>query len=280
MKELLKVIQFYKLRYESDKLALDYFFSLFNNDYYIKSTRMIKTDEFNFIFFPKKKTTYQVCPLCFENIYLNPNLKIMPILLNNRYYFIQPSIKQYVKNHLVIIDFTHKKMAIDNTIIISFYQFLKLFPSLVICSNCELEGIGGSILNHQHFQAGCIDSQLFKRDAELMDNEIYEVDWYLETYLIKNVDINIVNEKYLYLLEKCQNEATSFNPVMFIRDDVIYLYLIKRCKEEINIHKEYTSFKEGVGVFEVLGNFILNEQQTPVNELIENAKNILTYKRK
>ena len=67
---------------------------------------------------------------------------------------------------------------------------------------------------------------------------------------------------------------------MFIRNDIIYLYLILRCKEEINIHKEYAHFKEGVGIFEVLGNFILNEQQTPLNILIENAENIISYKRK
>ena len=128
MKELLKVIQFYKLRYESDKLALDYFFSLYNESYYIKSTRTIKSEIFNFTFYPKRKIEHSICPLCFENIYINPNLTLMPIKLNNRYFYIQPSIKQYVKNHLVVIDFTHRKMRINNNTILDFYYFLKLFP--------------------------------------------------------------------------------------------------------------------------------------------------------
>jgi hypothetical protein len=279
MNNLIKVVQFYKIKNSNGFNAIESFFCDVDEKYYIKPTRAIKTCEFSFIFFAKTNKKNLSCPICFENIYTNNLLKIMPLWINKRLFFIQPSIKQYVKYHLVIIDFTHHEMSIDKNTILNFYDFLKQFPTLTICSNTNLEGIGGSINSHLHYQAGVMDMPIFHKDAELIEDDIYLVDWYLTTFLIKDNDIIKINEKYLYLLDKYQNEATSFNPVMFFRNDTIYLYLILRCGEEINNHLKYVDFKQGVGVFEAMGHFILNEQTTSPPLLIELAKKILSYKR-
>ena len=203
----------------------------------------------------------------------------MPIYLYDRFFYIQPSNKQYVSNHIVIIDLIHTKHKIDNNTIHYFISFLDEFPSLIICANTDLEGIGGSILEHLHYQAGIFDMPVFHKDASMIEDDIYLVDWYLTTYLIKSPDKQIIQEKYEYLLEKYQNEVTSFNPILFLRNDEYYLYLILRCAEEINIHNEFKDFKVGIGVFEVMGHFILNDQTTPTLKICENAKRMLSYKR-
>ena len=186
MNHLINVVRFHKLKNKNSLDAINDFFTNIDEEYYIKPTRSIKTPQFNFIFFAKQNKKTNGCPLCFENIYINKYLKIMPLCLNNRFYFIQPSIKQYVKNHIVIIDFVHYDMKISEDIILTFYDFIKQFPHLVICSNTDLENIGGSINKHQHFQAGIMDMPLFHQDATLIEEDIYLVDWYLTTFLIRD----------------------------------------------------------------------------------------------
>ena len=279
MNHLIKIVNFYKLKKDCDIKAIKYFFDLFDEAYYIKQSRTLKSLDFNFVFFPKKITNKLGCPLCLDNIYSNKFLKIIPIYLYDRYFYIQPSNKQYISNHIVIIDLFHIPHKIDNITINYFLSFLDEFPSFMICSNTNLNGIGGSINDHLHYQAGIADMPLFHKDATMYEDEIYLVDWYLTTFLIKSDDKQIIKEKYEYLINKHQNEATSFNPVLFIRDNVYYLYMILRCAEEINIHNEYTNFKIGIGVFEVMGHFILNEQTTPTLKMCEYAKKMISYKR-
>lgn len=279
MNHLIKVVNFYKIKKENDQKAVKYFFELINQDYYIKPTRSIKCQDFSFIFFPKTNNKLMNCPLCLENIYTNKHLKLMPIFLYDRFFLIQPSYKQYVNNHLVIVDLIHTPHKIDEKTINYFISFIDEFPSFIICSNTELSGISGSVNSHLHYQVGIFDMPIFHRDATYIEEELYNVDWYLETFLIKNTDKEIIKEKYLYLLNKYKNEATSFNPILFVRDKVYYLYLIIRCAEEINIHNQYKDFKVGIGVFEVMGHFILQEQTTPTLKMCELAKKMLSYKR-
>ena len=279
MNHLINVVNFYKLKKENDKKAIKYFFSLVDDNYYIKPTRSIKCMNFSFIFFAKTNRKKTKCPLCFENIYENQFLKLMPIYLHNRLFIIQPSYKQYVENHLVVIDLVHTPHTIDKNTIDYFISFIKQFPSYIICANTNIDKIGGSILEHLHYQVGIFDMPIFHKDAIEIDDDIYEINWYLKTFLVKNCDYLIIKEKYLYLLEKFQNEATSFNPILFIRDGIYHLYMILRCAEEINIHNEYKTFKVGIGVFEVMGHFILEEQTTPTLTMCELAKNMITYKR-
>ena len=124
MKELIKIINFYKERKISDIKCISSFIEGIDINYYTKPTRTIKTNDFIFTLFAKKINTNKTCPLCFENIYTNKYLKIIPIKLQNRYFFIQPSPKQYVSNHLVIIDFIHTILIIDDiTIMYSNYLY-------------------------------------------------------------------------------------------------------------------------------------------------------------
>lgn len=279
MNHLIKVVNFYKIRKENDKKAINYFFDLISENYFLKSTRTIKFQDFSFIFFSKKNIIKNGCPLCVDNIYKNQNLKVMPIYLYDRFFIIQPSYKQYITSHIVIIDLIHIPHKIDNNTINYFISFVKLFPSYFICANNHLDKIGGSVNEHLHYQAGIYDMPIFHKDAVLVEDDIYEVEWYLTTFLIKSESEEIIKEKYLYLLEKYQNEVTSFNPILFIRGNIYYLYMILRCAEEINIHDEYKDFKVGIGVFEVMGHFVLNEQPTPPHKMCELAKKILSYKR-
>lgn len=279
MNHLINVVNFYKIKKENDKKAINYFYNLINENYFSKSTRSIKCQDFSFIFFAKKNNVKNGCPLCIDNIYKNEYLRFIPIYLYDRFFIIQPSFKQYINNHIVIIDLIHIPHKIDNKTIDYFLSFIKQFPSFFICANNHLENIGGSVNEHLHYQAGIYDMPIFHKDAALIEDDIYEVEWYLKTFLIKSNNAEVIKEKYLYLLDKYQNEATSFNPVLFIRNEIYHLYMILRCAEEINIHNEYKDFKIGIGVFEVMGHFILNEQSTPPSKMCDMAKKMLSYKR-
>ena len=245
MNHLIKIVNFYKIKKESDVKAIKYYFDMIDKNYFIYHSRIVKTSNFYFIFFKKTLKKINYCPICIDNIYNNKYLKIIPIYLYNRYFFIQPSYKQYINMHLVIIDLIHIPHEINENTINYLFSFIEQFPSFFICANTNLKNIGGSVNEHLHYQAGISDMPLFHKDASLIEDDIYLVDWYLTTYLIKSSDKELIKEKYNHLLSKHQDEFTSFNPILFSRNEIYYLYLILRCAEEINQHLVYKDFKEG-----------------------------------
>ena len=60
----------------------------------------------------------------------------------------------YYNEHCIVINKEHKPMNIDETTPKKLVDFIDYLPNYFIGSNASLPIVGGSILNHEHFQGG------------------------------------------------------------------------------------------------------------------------------
>ena len=111
---------------------------------------------------PLKENAYPKCVLCAENEGYNgrlgysarQNLRVIPLKLGGENWFFQYSPYSYYTEHSIVISSQHKPMKITAKTFINLLDFLTEFPHYFIGSNADLGLVGGSILNHDHYQAG------------------------------------------------------------------------------------------------------------------------------
>lgn len=109
-----------------------------------------------------KKTAYPKCFLCKENVgykgrfnhQARQNLRIIPIQLGDATWYMQYSPYTYFNEHCILLADEHQPMKIDNDAFVRLFDFVDQFPHYFIGSNAGLPIIGGSILNHDHYQGG------------------------------------------------------------------------------------------------------------------------------
>ena len=275
MNNIINCYKFNKLLLENDKKAIDFFYSITDNSYFIKPIGKKYTEDLSFIYFKKSEIKVEYCSLCICKLNYDNKFKVMPIYFNNKYFLLSFSNKQYVLNHLVVASLEHKKQTIDLITIKDFLEFTNLMPSFVICANTDLKNCGASIKNHLHYQIGLIKAPLFLADATEIEENLYQVNWYLKTFLIKTKDKDILLSLAEKLFNEYKSEYYSFNPIMYKRSDSYYLYLICRSNKDEYIAKEYEWFKKGIGVFEAMGIFILDDNNLSIFKQKEIAKEIL-----
>ena len=179
MNHLLNIIKFYKSFKNNYLEAITTYLLRFN---IFKPSKIIKTNDFNILYFDNLYITDD-CAFCFKNVYSFNVVLYIPIEINNYHYFLIPSVNQIFNNHLLINDFIHKESTIENQIN-TMHKILDTFPSLM---TFYYES------NHNHFELGEINCPLFNKDATLFKDEIYKVEWYLPTFLIKDNDIDVLN---------------------------------------------------------------------------------------
>ncbi len=106
---------------------------------------------------------YPRCLLCVENEgYMGrlnhparQTLRLIPLTLAGEKWYLQYSPYQYYREHCIVLHEKHIPMAINRKTIEKLLDFIDLFPHYFIGSNADLPVVGGSILNHDHFQGGC-----------------------------------------------------------------------------------------------------------------------------
>jgi len=130
------------------------------------------------------------CVLCKENEqnYYNArmNLRIVPISLGNELWHFQYSPYSYYQEHAIILHDQHKPMKISDKTFRFLLDFEDMFPSYFMGSNADLPIVGGSILNHDHFQAGhhqfpIQDARPIKTFGKLNYVDIAHIKWPLST---------------------------------------------------------------------------------------------------
>ncbi|TNF07565.1 MAG: galactose-1-phosphate uridylyltransferase, partial [Bacillota bacterium] len=111
------------------------------------------------------------CVICKENEhnYYNArmNLRIVPMTLGNEKWHFQYSPYQYYNEHAIILHDEHKPMQIKDKTFTYLLDFVDQFSEYFIGSNADLPIVGGSILNHDHFQAGKYKFPI--EDAKIID---------------------------------------------------------------------------------------------------------------
>lgn len=109
-----------------------------------------------------KPSGYPMCPLCRENIGYSgsitnasrQNLRYVDFNFKKDKYFLQFSPYSYFNEHFVLNNFIHKPMEVTSDSISTLISFCKKHPYFFLGSNADLPIVGGSILNHDHFQGG------------------------------------------------------------------------------------------------------------------------------
>ncbi len=121
-----------------------------------------------------KASGYPQCNLCAENegyagTLSSParqNHRIIPLAINNSEWFLQYSPYVYYNEHCIVFNSLHTPMKIDRACFAKLLDFVTLFPHYFVGSNADLPIVGGSILNHDHFQGGRYEFAMAKAPIE------------------------------------------------------------------------------------------------------------------
>ncbi|MDR1684057.1 MAG: UDP-glucose--hexose-1-phosphate uridylyltransferase [Elusimicrobiota bacterium] len=111
---------------------------------------------------PISDGAYPKCLLCKENEgfagNLNhparQNLRLRPLKLNGGKWYFQYSPYVYYNEHCIVLSEQHRPMKITAETFKNLLDFVEMFPHYFLGSNADLPVVGGSILNHDHYQGG------------------------------------------------------------------------------------------------------------------------------
>lgn len=226
--------EFFKKYKKDPKKATDYFYKLMIDVNYIRQNRINK----NISYITKSKygdilitinlskpekdpraiasvkntisKKYPKCMLCYENIgffgnsslQARNNLRAIPIKINNEDFYMQYSPYTYYNEHCIVFKKEHEDMKINSNTFARLLDFIDKFPHYFLGSNADLPIVGGSILNHEHYQGGAFTFPLDKTNV-LYSDKIDEVkvnylNWPLDVIQLVSND----KEKILKLANK------------------------------------------------------------------------------
>ena len=311
--------EFFKLYHENSIKATDYFYNLMVNVNYVRKNRINKNilykvdsqygtidvsinlskpekdpKEITLLRLEKKSNSYPKCQLCYENIGYpgrnnhpaRNNLRCIPLKLNNEDFYFQYSPYGYFNEHSIILKKEHEEMNVNEKTFKRLFDFLDMFPHYFIGSNAGIPIVGGSILNHEHYQGGkatfAMDNAKILYTKKLGNVTLNYLYWPLDTIeLVCDKEyrceiLNIANE-VLHLWNNYSNERINiFNskddihnaitPIARFKDNKYYLKLVLRNNYTTPEHpfglyhpdvELHHIKKENIGLIEVLGLAIL-----------------------
>lgn len=182
--------QFYKKYNVSPIEATDYFYQLSKNSNYIQMNRIKKNVHFKTetkygnlditinLSKPEKDPEqirreremkqaldYPKCVLCIENEGYagrtghpaRANHRMIRVPLGAETWYFQYSPYVYYNEHSILLAEEHRDMKISKEAFARLLAFTDIFPHYFIGSNADLPIVGGSILSHDHYQAGRYD---------------------------------------------------------------------------------------------------------------------------
>lgn len=242
----------------------------------------------------KAKTGYPACMLCPSNVGYAGNaghparqtLRTIPVTLNDEQWWIQYSPYQYYTKHLIAFCDEHRPMQVNHDCIARLVDFVDQFPHFFMGSNAALPIVGGSILTHDHYQGGGKSLPMFKAPirktfkSPIRGAEISIVDWYNSVVRITSSKKLVAVEAADYVLRQwaeysdesvniiCKTDAqhNAVTPIARYENGKYIVDLILRnnrtdAEHPFGIYHPTEDLhnikKEGIGIIEVMGTFIL-----------------------
>ncbi|EKU48956.1 UDP-glucose--hexose-1-phosphate uridylyltransferase [Staphylococcus massiliensis] len=235
--------EFYKRYQESPEAATSYFYQLCHENHYIQEETIQRNIEYTVdseygeleitinLSKPEKdakqiasmkhepETNYPKCALCFENEgYYGTNLKaarsnhrIIRLNLNGDTWGFQYSPYAYFREHSIVLSETHRPMEINKRTFQNLMSFIEQFPHYTIGSNADIPIVGGSILTHNHYQAGHHTFPMAKAKTRYETSfdkypgvKLSVVDWPMSVIRLSAKDKEI-------LIEACDNVRDKWN---------------------------------------------------------------------
>ncbi len=262
---------------------------------------------------------YPECLLCPENTgfagNLNhparQNLRLLPLKLNSEKWWFQYSPYVYYNEHCIVLKDSHEPMKLTVDTFTRLIDFVDLFPHYFIGSNADLPIVGGSILNHDHFQGGNHEFPMAKASGEKsFKHDDYKgltaeiIKWPMSVVRLKSANREKIIAASDLIFRKWKNHSDKENgilshtlkgeentphntvtPIARMRDGQYEMDLVLRnnlTSEEhpfgiFHPHEELHHIKkENIGLIEVMGLAVLPGRLA--EELYE-IKNILLNKK-
>ncbi|EPH95162.1 UTP--hexose-1-phosphate uridylyltransferase [Enterococcus faecalis 13-SD-W-01] len=333
---------------KSPEEATDYFFNLSKQNDYIKTRAIAKNIQFPAateygdleitinLSKPEKdpkqiaaereaeKVDYPKCMLCMENegykgrlnYPARTNHRIIRMNLDGESWGFQYSPYAYYEEHSIILSEEHRPMKINKETFQRLLRITEVLPHYFVGSNADLPIVGGSILSHDHYQAGRHEFPMAKAPIErlfkLNDYPLVNagvVKWPMSVIRLQSPDKELLTEAANSVLEKWQNysddtvEVRAFSedgtphhtitPIARHREGYFELDLVLRdnnTSEEhpdgiFHPHRDVQHIKkENIGLIEVMGLAILpprlkEELKEVENYLLNQENHIADYHR-
>lgn len=305
------------LKKEDAKKATDYLYELSKNVNYIRVDRIAKNIQYpHFCKYGKiditinlskpekdpneikkllslKNVDYPKCMLCKENVNYRgrinfparQNLRFVPVMLQNKKFYIQYSPYSYYDEHIICFKEEHSNMKVDIEAIKELVDFVSQFPHYFMGSNAGLPIVGGSILNHHHFQGGKENFPMTSAKEEFIKNEAgvdYNIlKWPLNVIRLRCEDREKLiqaadkvlntwktydNKQLMIIAKDADGEHNAVTPICRYRDgkyelDVVLrnnLVTVERPMGLYHPREKYWNIKkENIGLIEVMGLGIL-----------------------
>ncbi len=239
---------------------------------------------------------YPKCALCKENEgylgnYNHPpraNLRTVSLTLGGEDWSVQYSPYAYFNEHCIAFNKKHVPMQMTRQTISKLFDFIEILPNYFIGSNSDLPIVGGSILNHEHYQGGRHEMPMHKAkplyvltSEKFPDVEISILNWYNSAVRLTGYNRNTITElggdiveawkKYsdesVGVINDENDRHNSCTPVArYLSDNKFCLEIILRNNSVsetfpdgvFHAHPEYHNIKkEGIGLIEAMGLYIL-----------------------
>ncbi|MBY7142879.1 UDP-glucose--hexose-1-phosphate uridylyltransferase [Virgibacillus sp. NKC19-3] len=337
---------FYKKYEQSPQAATDYFYTLSKNSNYIQMNRIAKNIHFKAntsygemditinLSKPEKdpeqirrerekkeQIAYPKCVLCIENegyagrtgYPARANHRIVNVPLKGENWYLQYSPYVYYHEHSIVLAEEHRNMKMDKDAFERLLLFTEKFPHYFIGSNADLPIVGGSILSHDHYQAGRyefpmaqatdvfsftlkqfpkIKASVLKWPMSVIRLQSWEKDQLLQTadhilqtwkgYSDDDADIRAFTG---------DTPHNTITPIARIRDGMYELDLVLRNNRTSEAHPlgifhphadVHHIKKENIGLIEVLGLAVLparlKDELAEIRQfLLDNSSNIAAY---
>lgn len=314
---------FYKIREEKGiQPACDYLFNLSIKNNYIQKTAIDKNIGWEYVdgdntleitinlskpekdnkeiakllSLPKKTAKYPACLLCKENEGFEghanhparENIRTISLNLDGEDWFVQYSPYAYYNEHCIVINKKHTPMEITPKTVRNLLDFVDVFPNYMAGSNAALPIVGGSILNHEHYQGGGHIMPMQKaKYLKLYTAKKYPsvkagiVDWYNSVIRLTSKNRKEIAELAGVIIEKWKTFSyedsgvraftgdtphNTLSPIIRMVDGEYVIDMILRNNRTdetypdgiFHAHPEYHNIKkEGIGLIEAMGLFIL-----------------------
>lgn len=269
----------------------------------------------------KQTLSYPKCLLCKENegytgrigYPARANHRVVRIPLAGENWYFQYSPYVYYNEHSILLSEEHRDMKIDRNGFERLLGFTELFPHYFVGSNADLPIVGGSILSHDHYQAGRYEFAMTKaEDAFTFGMDSYPditasvVKWPMSVIRLKGRKIDSLVDAADEILQTWRNYSdesadvlaftgeTPHNTVTPIARKRSGLFEIDLVLRNNRTTKEFPSGifhphadvhhikKENIGLIEVMGLAVLpprlKEELAEIQEfLLGNASNVAPF---
>ncbi|NLG24817.1 MAG: UDP-glucose--hexose-1-phosphate uridylyltransferase [Clostridiales bacterium] len=237
---------------------------------------------------------YPKCMLCVENtgyagradFPARQNHRMVPLALGGEIWYLQYSPYLYYPEHCIALSGEHRPMRVDRASINRLFDFVQQFPHYFIGSNADLPIVGGSILNHDHFQGGRHSFPMDRAGTRLalrapVDGvDARSLDWPMTTIRLTGRERGVLidlavdmldawrgwSDPSLDILARTDAPHNAITPILRRQGGMWRLDLVLRnnrasAEHPLGIFHPHASLhhikKENIGLIEVMGLFVL-----------------------